>query len=127
MLRKVRSWKAMEKEFGLSSYGSIACEDSFVDEMKHLCGREINIVRGEYETWCIGEDMLEPLLTIEEQEMSNELEILNIFSEIDVLGHLMDRMDRCLDSIEQAGCVDGAPSDSLENCLNSMIKEWEEN
>lgn len=36
---KIKSWEEMEKEFGLDPDGDIDIEPSFVQDMKHLCGR----------------------------------------------------------------------------------------
>lgn len=70
---KVRSWEAMEEEFGLDENGNIPCERVFVKEMKEHCG-EIRTVKEAYgkgsyilegcERWGFSDDMLtEPNLT----------------------------------------------------------------
>ncbi len=43
---RIRQWDDMEKEFGLDSDGDIYVGDgsSFIQDMKHLCGREATIV-----------------------------------------------------------------------------------
>ena len=36
---RVRQWDDMQREFGLSHFGDIACPGSFVQAMRHLCGK----------------------------------------------------------------------------------------
>ena len=40
---KVRTWEDMEKEYGLNSCGSIACDRSFTNKMKEYCGKYVTI------------------------------------------------------------------------------------
>lgn len=40
---RIRTWKDMEKEFGLDSNGYIKCKLTFTPGMKHLCGRVATI------------------------------------------------------------------------------------
>ena len=42
---KVRSWKDMENEFRLNSYGEIMCCCCFVPDMKYLCGQILSITQ----------------------------------------------------------------------------------
>ena len=44
-LVRIRQWVDMEKEFGTDGYGSVACNYSFTDAMKPLCGKYAEIVR----------------------------------------------------------------------------------
>lgn len=37
-LVRIRQWDDMAREFGLNEYGSIKCDFSFIEAMKHLCG-----------------------------------------------------------------------------------------
>ena len=64
MRRKVRSWESMEKEYGLDKDGDIdpkSLISCFYAEMKHLCGKVIDIYASQFECWYIIEWMLEPL------------------------------------------------------------------
>lgn len=73
---RIRDWDDMEKEFGLDRWDSIACEFSFPEDMKYLCGCEATIDRiietkvvlrdwtgGYYDVWDYSTDMLEPVDT----------------------------------------------------------------
>lgn len=44
-LVKIRQWDDMEKEFGTSGSGSVACNLYFTESMKPLCGKYAEIVR----------------------------------------------------------------------------------
>lgn len=42
---RIRSWESMEAEFGIDQWGAIACQFSFTEEMKYLCGARFTISR----------------------------------------------------------------------------------
>lgn len=44
-LVEIKSWGEMEKEFGLTPWGSIGCRFGFIEEMKRYCGLETIIER----------------------------------------------------------------------------------
>ena len=58
---KIRSWKSMEKEFGLNEWGNILTKYAFVDEMKFMCDKKkIELDEDFYTTggWYISSDMV---------------------------------------------------------------------
>lgn len=40
---QIKRWEDMENEFGLKSNGFINCDAVFIDDMKHLCGKQAKI------------------------------------------------------------------------------------
>ena len=75
-LVEIKSWKEMEKEFGLDTDGDIMTKANFVDEMKYLCGKKakvkyldrfggIKFEGGIEGKWFISEDMLKPAVKSE--------------------------------------------------------------
>ena len=63
---KIRSWKSMEKEYGLDLMGNVKCDHRFVVAMSPFCDQEIKvykdnscIVREVNTNWAISKDMIE--------------------------------------------------------------------
>ena len=48
---RIREWNDMEKQFGTNGAGEIKCKYGFLPEMKHLCGREIELVFSDDLDW----------------------------------------------------------------------------
>ena len=84
---KVRRWKDMENEFGLSPSGYINTYCYFVNIMRFLCGKilyikHVNILdyyttllpSGKKVMFCISDDMLEPR-TYSKEEFENQRRI----------------------------------------------------
>lgn len=78
---RIKQWDQMEKEFGLDSSGDIACEGSFVTEMRSACGTIIEhdfnqnpfTIHIDFEPWCISPDMVEEVEEVEEEEPSKKI------------------------------------------------------
>ena len=72
---KIKTWDAMEKEFGLDTYGGIQCEATFTSGMRPFAGTTIEVedhglisARYTYDTYSISKDMIEST----EPKMSRE-------------------------------------------------------
>lgn len=63
---KLKTWYAMEKEFGLNTNGNIKCRQTFTKEMRYIAGRSIHMVHRDKKTfieltsrWIISIDMMD--------------------------------------------------------------------
>jgi hypothetical protein len=74
---RIRQWDDMELQFGRTPHGAVACQCSFTNDMRHLCGEVVTITGGydrriELEfrpgvprtDWSYSLDMIEPIMEV---------------------------------------------------------------
>lgn len=92
---KIREWDDMVDEFGITSWGTIRCKNSFNEEMKYLCGSDFTVLkiigddyfsvekiertRPDVDYWHISKDMLEPR-TEEDLYVASDDELINLLN-----------------------------------------------
>lgn len=72
----IKTWDAMVEEFGLK-YGNINCNETFVENMKYMCGKEFVLNKNKVnektviDGWVISPDMVEKIIDKVERKINN--------------------------------------------------------
>lgn len=88
---RIKEWAEMEREFGIDEHGDIKCHCNFIIEMKHYCGKIIEVDKDkidrtgefEYDGWYFDEGTYEIVEDWEEFNMSKKIKSVQLIRALD--------------------------------------------